>query len=247
MDTSSYIMLSRQMGLFEKMGAVANNIANSNTDGFRKEQMVFEEFLAGAGVDNRDVSFSRNVATHADTSQGPLKVTGRSLDAAIDGQGYFAVQTDIGERYTRVGRFHINHDNTLVTDKGQPVLADGEPIIFQPGDTGLEFKGDGTITVVGASGLREPRAVLDIVRFEDDQLMKKIAGNLYSTDQRPVRSEPFVDYRIHGGKIEGSNVNSTQQLTEMMTVSRAVGATSGFMNDVHEMYQRAVNTIGRQY
>lgn len=247
MDTTSYIVLSRQIGLFQKMDAIANNIANANTDGYRSESMLFEEYLAGKGVEGRDVSFTRNVATHMNTSQGTLKVTGRPLDAAIEGDGFFVVSTPLGDRYTRVGRFHTNEQGILVNAQGHVVQSGGAPISLLAGDSNAEFDVDGTLTVLAASGQREPRGKLDVVKFDDQQLLIKNSGGLYSTNQASNAAVAYQDYRVSGGMIEGSNVNSTKEMTEMMRVNRAVGSTSKFMGAMDEMYSGAITTLSKQY
>ncbi len=247
MDTSSYVVLSRQIGLFQKMDTIANNIANANTDGYRSESMLFEEYLAGKGADGRDVSFTRNVATHTNTSQGTLKVTGRPMDAAIEGEGFFVVSTPVGERYTRVGRFHANEQGVLVNAQGHTVMSGGSPISLSTGDSNVEFDVDGTLTVQSATGEREPRGKVDVVRFDDQQLLIKNAGNLYSTNQAATPAIAYQDYRVSGGVIENSNVNSTKEMTDMVKVSRSVGSTSKFINAMDEMYGSAITTLSKQY
>ena len=129
MQNSLLVGLSRQVALGRELDVVANNIANLNTTGFKGDGAVFEEFLsptarAGqlSGADAR-VSFVQDRATWHDLSQGAVQQTGNTLDVAIDGQGFLAVQTPRGERYTRNGAMQVNATGQLVTSEGYQVFS----------------------------------------------------------------------------------------------------------------------------
>src|SRR4051812_9350277 len=107
MDNNIYIMLSRQMTLFRDMDVTANNIANTNTTGYSAEHILFSSYLTkdvNRG-DRNSMAFAHDVSTYRDTESGPMKVTGNDLDMAIQGDGYFTVETPLGTRYTRAGNF----------------------------------------------------------------------------------------------------------------------------------------------
>ena len=247
MDTTSYVVLSRQIGLFRQMDVIANNIANVGTDGYRSESVVFKEYLAGAGDKERKVSFTQDAQTVTNTKQGVIEPTGRSLDAAIEGKGFFIVNTPVGDRYTRVGRFHIDPQGSLVNAQGNLLSGRGSQIVFSPGDYDIKIKDDGTITArVPGSTAEETRGQLDIVKFADEKALRKNANGLYSTDLPYEQAVLNDDFRIVGGSIEKSNVNATNELTNMIKINRAVGSTGKFMNDMHEMYRRTVTTLSRQ-
>src|SRR6476619_3637607 len=137
MQNALLIGLSRQVALGRELDVVANNIANLNTTGFKSDGAVLEEFISPtASVDNfmsadRRVSFVHDRATWIDLSQGTLERTGNSLDVAIDGRGFLAVQTPGGERYTRNGGLQINNNGELVTSEGYQVLGESGPITIQ--------------------------------------------------------------------------------------------------------------------
>ncbi len=109
METTTLIALSRQGGLRRQLDVVANNIANMNTTGFKGERMMFVEHLVKSQESGKllgtKLSFARDIATMLDVSEGPMETTGNPLDLAITGEGYFVIQTENGERYTRNGRF----------------------------------------------------------------------------------------------------------------------------------------------
>ena len=124
METPTYIALSRQMVLRDQMDVVANNLANANTSGFKAEMMLMSEVELPADP-TTELSYVQDFATARDFSPGTLRPTGNDLDLAIQGDGFFAVQTPDGVRYTRVGRFQLDQDGILVTSHGYPVLASG--------------------------------------------------------------------------------------------------------------------------
>src|ERR1700751_810337 len=115
MENALLVGLSRQMTLERQLDVVANNIANVNTNGYKADHMLFEEYLnSGAHEDNfsgrdRRVSYVQDRGTFRDLTEGALQQTGNPLDVAISGSGYLTVQTAGGERYTRDGNLHLNN------------------------------------------------------------------------------------------------------------------------------------------
>src|ERR1041384_5820879 len=140
MENTLLVGLSRQMVLERQMDVVANNVANINTNGFKADRSLFEEYLRSpAHEDNiqrsdRRVSFVQDRGSFHDFSAGNTAVTKNPPDVSIDGKGLFIVQTPAGERYTRDGSFQINNQGQLVTAGGNPVLGTSGPIVFQPPD-----------------------------------------------------------------------------------------------------------------
>src|ERR1700680_5202525 len=128
------------MVLERQMDVVANNVANVNTNGFKADNSLFEEYLnSGAHEDNfaardRRVSYVQDRGTFKDFSAGPTEQTKNPLDVAVDGGGFLVVQTPAGERYTRDGALQINNQGQLVTAGGNPVLGSRGPIVFPPTD-----------------------------------------------------------------------------------------------------------------
>src|SRR5262249_29396719 len=153
MQNALLIGLSRQMVLERQLDVISNNIANVNTNGFKADKPLFEEYLnSGAHEDNftgvdRRVSYVQDRGTFRDFRQGALQQTGNPLDVAISGAGFMVVQATGGERYTRDGNLQINSTGQLVTGSGNPVLGTAGPIVFQPTDHDIVVSADGTITV----------------------------------------------------------------------------------------------------
>jgi flagellar hook-basal body protein len=141
MQNALLVGLSRQMSLSHELDIVANNIANIDTTGFKSDRATFTEYLMPGARDNefatgkdRRISFVQDRATWIDYSAGSMQRTGNPLDVAIDGKGYFVVQTPRGQRYTRNGALGINAAGELVTSNGDQVIGTNGPIILQPTD-----------------------------------------------------------------------------------------------------------------
>ena len=186
MENTSFIALSRQGTLRRQMSVIAHNIANMNTTGFKGEKMMFIQHLeksrGGERILGEKIAFVRDIATVRDTSEGSLTKTGNPLDMALSGDGYFVVETEAGERYTRNGRFRLDEAGQLVNQQGDAVLSDGgQPFFFAPGDTEITVSRDGIITTEnGALGR------LRVVTFENQQELSASAGGLYSSEAQPT-------------------------------------------------------------
>ena len=133
METSTYIALSRQMALRRELDIVAHNIANAETPAYKAERMIFREFLAKPEFREK-LSFVQDIGLSRDLSEGPLATTGNPLDLAISGDGYFVIETALGDRYTRHGRFQLDAEGQLVTGTGDVVQSDAGAIQVDPGE-----------------------------------------------------------------------------------------------------------------
>ena len=160
MDNSVYVALSKQTAADRQMALIANNIANANTPGFKSESSVFAQHLTKDA--SGSTAYVNDIGTLRDTSQGPLQTTGNPLDFAIQGDGFFAVQTPQGERYTRAGNFSVNGQGEMVNSDGYQVLDQGGAPITLP--TGRQkkssFTADGRMEVDG-----DERATIGVYNF----------------------------------------------------------------------------------
>ena len=241
METPTYIALSRQMVLRSQMEVVANNIANASTPGFKAEMMLMSEveLPAERGV---ELSYVQDFATARDFSPGALRATGNELDVAIQGDGFFAVQTPDGVRYTRVGRFQLDADGTLVTTQGYPVLAGGGPVTIDPDDGPVNIAEDGSISTDLALGGQQLQVSgkLDLVDFADRGGLTPVQDNLFDAKgQQPTEATG----KIAQGMLEQSNVNSVVEMTNMIEVTRNYQAMQRFLDSEHERQRRAINSI----
>ena len=250
MENALLIGLSRQMVLERQLDVTANNLANVNTNGFKSDHALFEEYLrSGAHEDNfvsrdRAVSFVQDRGTFRDDSQGAVQITNNPLDVAISGGGLFAVQTAAGERYTRDGNLHLNNLGQLVTSAGDPVLnAAGAPIVFQPTDHDVNIAADGTITVLeGTSRADSIRGKLRVVSFASAQQLLKQGGNLYAATEGAAAQ---VDSKstVQQGYIEKSNVNSVTEMSNMIAISRAYQSVANILQQQSDLHKNAIEKL----
>lgn len=235
METTAYIALSRQMALRRHMDVIANNVANMTASGFKAEALMYEPVVSDAGRGQR-LAFVQDVGVARDLRAGPMTSTGNPLDLAIEGPGYFAIDTDHGTRYGRSGQFRLSEFGELVTAAGDAVLDDGGAPLTLPPEAGpIAVAGDGTISsaqgVVGRIGL---------VEFADEQRLRKVGGGLYRADQPPTSAERS---RVVQGMLEGSNVQPILELTEMMATVRAYQGMQRLLDTHHELQRRAIERV----
>lgn len=241
------ISLSGAVAQEQRLSVVANNLANANTVGFKKDQAAFETFLADsirrpaqAGLEEAGLppvnmrgtgerAYMRMAGTFTDLSQGTLRPTNNPLDLAIEGPGFFVVETPQGERFTRAGNFQRNAEGALATQDGHPVLGRSGEIRVE-GD--FTVADDGTVLSGG-----QPVGQLRLVRFDDPRSLEKAGANLFhAASGRPsdVKEEDGIRVRQH--VIEQSNVNMIDEMTRLIATERA-----------YQMSAKALETIDRTY
>jgi flagellar basal-body rod protein FlgF len=250
MENTLLVALSRQMSLERQIDIIANNVANVNTNGFKANKSLFEEYLnTGAHEDNfqatdRRVSFVQDRAAYHDFAQGPAEKTSNPLDVAIDGKGFLAVQTPAGERYTRDGSFQINPQGQLVTTGGNLVLGTNGPIVFQPTDRDIAISSEGTITVREGTATQfdSIRGKLKLVKFDNPQRLQNEGANLYSAPAGNV-AQPDLASRFNQGFVEKSNVSSVTEMTRMMEVMRTYQHVSSMMQQQNDLRKTAIQML----
>jgi flagellar basal-body rod protein FlgF len=242
-ENAAYIGLSRQMTLRRELDIAANNIANADTTGFKVEQL-----LTGAEIGNRarndairpGASFVLDNGVGRDFSQGSLEQTGRSLDFAIEGEGvFFRIEDGGGEAYTRDGAFTIDPEGNLVTKAGRPVLGDGGPIVVDPAQGPISVADDGTISQAGAV-----IGQLGLARFAELGVLSKDGDGLYrnASNAAPIDA---TGAQIRQGMLEGSNVNSLVEITNLIEISRAYERATKMVENIQELSRRSVERLGR--
>jgi flagellar basal-body rod protein FlgF len=237
MENTSLIALSRATALERQMQVVANNVANMNTTGFKAEAPLFIEMVEQPQKDER-YSMVMDLATLRDTSNGPINMTGNPLDVALEGNGYFAVDTVDGPRYTRAGNFALNDARELVNSAGLPVLDDvGSVITIPPNVAEIRIGSDGSISTDAG-----PLAKLGVVRFEREQFMNQLGNGLYQTNEQPL---PAEEIRIRQGFLENSNVNSIMEMTSMIEVNRQYQSVQRLLQGEHERLRNAYQKLSR--
>lgn len=235
MENAGYTTLTRQTGLIREMQVVANNIANSATTGYRQEGLIFGEYVKRTGG---GASISMATANIRQTShlQGGLTLTGNQMDFAIEGDGFFLIETPSGERLTRAGSFSLSAEGDLVTPDGFRVLdAGGAPIFIPPDAARLGVSADGTISadgrLLGQLGLFDPLDRSGLIR-EGGVMFRADAG-----------TAPSEDSRIVQGFIESSNVDPIGQIARMIEVQRAYEMGQSFLDAENERILTALKTF----
>jgi len=232
---SSYVTLTRQSGLMQEMRVIANNIANSATTGFRQEGVLFSEYVAGTGT-GPSVSMALGNVRNTSLEQGTLTSTGGRFDFAIEGNGFFQVETPAGPRLTRAGNFTPNAEGELVTHGGYRVLdAGGAPIFIPPDAPDMAVGADGTLSSNGQPlaqlGIMMPGEGTQIIR--EDGVMFRAEGGV----------EPAEQAAVVQGFLESSNVNPIGQVARMIEVQRAYELGQSFAENENERLKNATSTF----
>jgi flagellar basal-body rod protein FlgF len=243
MDNALYVGLSRQMVLRREMDIVANNIANTDTTGFKVESLMEKtdpEEPAFTLQGPRPVKFVTSDGVLRDFGQGSLRRTDAPLDLAIEGQGFFQVSSPGGPRFTRDGRLRLDDTGRLVTENGLPVMDDGGgEITLDPSKGQLTIAEDGTVSQ-GTTRI----AKLGVFTFPTLGTLEKVGDNLYqnTSNQQPQTASAA---RVRQGMLEGSNVQPILQITRMIEVSRAYEQMTKIMDATAELSRTAVQRMGK--
>lgn len=231
MDALIYTVMSGADRTLHGIAVHANNMANAQTDGFRAElEMAESQPVRGYGYDSRHLLNPRANALNGEA--GVVVDTGRELDAAINGGGYFTVDAQGSEAYTRAGNFEIDADGAL-TVNGRPVIGEGGPIVL-PEFTSLRIGEDGTISIT-SPGDTEVQAVerLALVDAPASALVKNEAGLLVARDGQPLPASNEVE--VLGGHLERSNVSPVEEMIATMSLNRAFEVQMRMFNAAGEM------------
>ncbi len=230
--------LSAQSVLVRRLEAIASNVANSSTVGYRGDQINFEELVASPR--GSSFSFPSSGAAALSTSNGALVKTGGNLDLAVQGDGWFAVETSSGRAYTRDGRFVVSPEGLLVNLTGARVLdVGGAPITVDPNGAAPKIARDGMITQgssqVGAIGLFHLQSSSSFVRLE---------GSLIMSDSL---AQPIVDFGRNGvqpGFLEGSNVSPILEISRLISVQRMFSTVSNGIESTEMNVDQAIKMLG---
>lgn len=237
MENAGYTTLTRQSGLLREMQVVANNIANAATTGYRQEGLIFSEFVKRT-EGGPSLSMAQGNVRMTSTLQGPLTPTGGTLDLAIEGDGFFLIETPAGERLTRAGNFTLSAQGDLVTPDGFRVLdAGGAPVFVPPDATSIGLSPDGTLSDNG-----RPLAQIGLVRPIDSFDMVREDGVMFRTDGG---FEPVEDARVLQGFLEGANVDPISQIARMIEVQRAYEMGQSFLDSENERVMTALDSLIR--
>lgn len=234
MENAGYTTLTRQSGLAREMQIVANNIANAATTGYRAEGMIFSEYVRSV-EEGASLSMGQGNIRQTDFAQGALTKTGGMFDLAIEGEGFFLVDTAEGPRLTRKGAFAVSAEGDLVTPDGLAVLDAGEAPVFVPPGTTVQISSDGTISADG-----NPLGQVGVFQPIDAGSMVRQDGVMFLAESG---YEPAEGAQVLQGFTENSNVNAVSQLARMIEVQRAYELGQSFLDSEDERVRAAMRAL----
>ncbi|MCF6328404.1 MAG: flagellar hook-basal body complex protein [Henriciella sp.] len=215
MSNAIYATLTRQNGLMQEMQVVANNLANSSTTGYKADRAIFAEFLASTGPKTPSISMGGLAAHTFNFDEGGLKFTNGQFDLAIQGDGFFVIETAQGQRLTRAGHFQLSAESILVNANGDSVLGAGGGAITIPEDaTNIQISGDGTISVNGELIDRVSIVTANGPVLRDSNTQFSAPDGFTETQTATVTQ----------GALEQSNVTPVLEVARMIEVQRAYEA-----------------------
>lgn len=246
MNIGMYQNAASMVALERWQDAVAQNITASQVTGFKKRTVDFSgvamgEINVGTGSKTQVQSAVLPRATYGVNFQaGETRTTGRNLDVALQGEGFFEVQTQNGDHaFTRSGEFHIRPDRTLTTSDGSSVLSDsGSPITLQAEGGEISIAPDGLVTQGDAQLGR-----VGVVKFEDNSQLSPI-GNGYFMAQAGTTSSPVEKPQLLQGYLEGSNVSPLREMVSLIQISRAYEANQKLITSRDQTLSKALETLG---
>lgn len=221
----------------DALDLLANNIANSTTSGFKADQELYNLYFGRAM--GSPTSLPVIEGRWIDFSQGLLEGTGNTLDVALDGEGFFVVQGPNGPLYTRNGSFHLTEEGHVVTREGYPLELTG-----QQQDKRLKVDPDGDIQISAQGEVRQSGRILgviEVVKFEVPQALSKTGKSYFEADAGTAASPSSA--RLHQGKVEASNVSSSESAVRIVEVMRQFESLQKALATVDEMNRSVVNEV----
>ena len=220
----------------QRLNQVSNNLANVDTNGYKRDNITFWEMLFTASDNRQRVGKALQVITSHQS--GPAEQTNNPLDLAIDGEGFFRIQTPQGVRYTRAGNFHLNNQGQITTANGHLLLGAGGPVVV-----------DGDKLVIDPTGrvLVDDQEVnqLTLATFADFKDLEKEGNNLFRAKGLEVQEQVTQDAAIQQGFLEGSNVDAVTELTEMIDILRAFESQQRAISIVDDLNNQAIRSVGK--
>lgn len=241
MSTGIWVAASGAAAQMTALDTAANNTANATTFGFKAEETVFREVLAdalSAGNAVDQMRYNGVYGTQSDQKTGAFKVTERPLDVAISGEGFFAVQTEAGERYTRAGNFQVNANGELVTADGARLVNTAQrPITVTPGAKVVAVGPNGTVTADDS-----PVGQLRMVKFDNQNALEREGHFLFRANV--ASGKPAVaPVVLETGTLEMSNVSIVKGMTDMVSITRTFDALEQVIQAFRQADQRAATDL----
>jgi flagellar basal-body rod protein FlgF len=265
-DKGIYTAVSGAMAQNAKLETISNNLANVNTPAFKRDQLVFQEYLTSyekapdtlrvprvpASIESfydmngGDKSYVDTAGSYTDFTGGGIKPTGNALDLAIEGDGVFEILTPQGIQFTRSGNFTLDGEGRLVTKEGHFVLLEGYPKMSDPESRIIATAGE-SISVGDQGEIRVGDQILgrlSLMQFEQPDSLSKVGGGRYVLKDGYNPAENFVrPFKVHQGFIEQSNVNIVREMTDMLTTTRVFESTQKAIQAYDQMKGKLISEI----
>lgn len=224
MDRLIYTAMTGASQTLSRQAAVAHNLANVSSAGYRAEEHRLRAVQVQSNAQEKGLAtraFAVDASTHTDYTPGPMTITGRPLDMAVQGAGWIAVQmADGSEAYTRNGSFEINVNGIVQTRNGLPVQGDGGAITIPP-DVKISVGVDGTISVLPESGAQNTVSVVGRIKLVKPPEVDLVRGEDGMFRLRDNSAAPIDEsVKVAAGHLEGSNVNPAEQMVTMISLAR---------------------------
>jgi flagellar basal-body rod protein FlgF len=246
MNRAVYAAASGSVAALARLDAATQNLANVSTAGYKATRPIFRVAEQDGGprgavdpVLGRTAAQVVEVETARDFSQGPIKASGNPLDVAISGDGFFAVATPRGERYTRQGTFSLDNEGFLVTAHGERVQGDNGDV--RVGQGNVAIGDDGRVVVDGSEVGR-----IKLVTFGDNPALQPEGATLFAPvpGATPTPIDPSR-VRVEGGAIEGANVDAVAGMIELVDVARGFEQYTAALKQLDEIAKSSINDLGR--
>ncbi|MBL0370671.1 flagellar basal-body rod protein FlgF [Rhizobium sp. KVB221] len=238
MQSGLYVALSSQISLEKRLTTIADNLANMNTVGFRATQMKFEDVPVRA--DGAKVNYVSEGEQYLSSANGAMVQTKNPLDFAAKGNTWFSIDTPSGNAITKDGRFSMLETGALVTLEGYPVLdAGGSAIQLNPQEGPPTASADGILYQAD-----KPVATLGLFEVDVGPNFTRVGNSAIIPNETPQPVTDRIDAGVVQGFVEQANVNPIQQMTQMMTISRAFEQVTQLMRDSETSMGDAIKTLG---
>lgn len=268
-----YVPLSGAIAQQKNVETIANNVANANTAGFKRDQLAFREYLTAMDKGVQDIDLPRKEwepkdfyrsygaenaqvkvdGAYTDFSQGELNPTGNHFDFGLHGEGFFEVLGPAGVRYTRKGSFSLNAQGQLVTEKGFPVLQsipDGTPPEETPDpeermiNLGTQAKMSVNLQGDVFSGDQKVGRI-SVVEFSDQHALKKEGHSLFINNHPENLKRAQIETAVHQGFIEQSNVNAVAEMSNLIKANRNFESIQRVIKAYDNISAKGVNEISK--
>lgn len=243
MNSGMYAALTGAVTSMQRLDTIANNLANANTAGFKKDKISFESLLNATVPTTNNPSdepvFAGEIYS-TDFSQGSHRQTGNTYDLALEGDGFFVVNSPQGQAYTRQGSFRRGNGGQLVTVDGFEVLGNGAPISIPATAATVDIDGRGGVYADGVQV-----GTLDIVDFPKPYALQKQGSSLFLPANQNVVPQAAPNARVAQGYLEESNISTVTEMVQMIETNRHYEACAKIMRNFDDITGKAVNDLGK--